>query len=214
MDHNVWLKTFHWGWSPRSWPQSSPGRLLSRSLSTLQWLDSSCPVPSGSTQPSMSQRSSQFERARWCPLLSHHLPGSLTGGLPPAALLPLREGSPVPRRRGGICSWGEVMGLGSSHLGCAAHPGVPSPAPWSAFQWGRQCRASGLPVIRRVWRGEVILWGRQLLGGGGGWDGFLGGVISLKIELFAEFPHLLKFLFCWCKTKGHYQLFLSAAFGS
>ena len=32
--------------------------------------------------------------------------------------------------------------------------------------------------------------------------------ISLKIEQFAEFPHLLKLLFCWCKNKGHYQLFL------
>ena len=32
--------------------------------------------------------------------------------------------------------------------------------------------------------------------------------ISLKIELFAEFPHLLKLLFCWCENKSHYQLFL------
>ena len=32
--------------------------------------------------------------------------------------------------------------------------------------------------------------------------------INLQIELFAEFPHLLKFLFCWYKIKGHCQLFL------
>jgi len=38
------------------------------------------------------------------------------------------------------------------------------------------------------------------------WDCVL--AISLKNELFAEFPHLLMFQFCWCKNKGHYQLFL------